>query len=255
MGSTSRAIADTTMDVPVAIQSGMDLFKRILKVMPGCVSAYVHMARCLACTANFDASARALRKCLQLQPHCAPALLALARVDSMRLEAQAADRSLEQAVSADFNIRYTPLPPPPPPSSPSSPAIIAFGYTRVTCLLPAAACLCASPMLVSSPHARMTGHGIPLCPPTPLKHDTGFVIVPSSLPSSLWITLDCLTVHYNPSTPTNMTSALSPPLTTPPYTLPPQAPASVQAHPSNHPRAALAHRRGHRAHHRAAHST
>ena len=32
MGSTSRAIADTTMDVPPAIQSGMDLFKRILKV-------------------------------------------------------------------------------------------------------------------------------------------------------------------------------------------------------------------------------
>ena len=74
--------------------------------MPGCVSAYVHMARCLSCTANFDASARSLRKCLQLQPHCAPALLALARVDSMRLEAQSADRSLEQAVSADFNIRY-----------------------------------------------------------------------------------------------------------------------------------------------------
>ena len=97
------------MDIPPAIQSGMDLFTRILKVMPGCVSAYVHMARCLSCTANFEAAARALRKCLQLQPHCAPALLALARVESMRLESSSADRSLEQAVSADFNIRHAPL--------------------------------------------------------------------------------------------------------------------------------------------------
>jgi tetratricopeptide (TPR) repeat protein len=108
-GVTSRAISDTTMDVPPAVQSGLDLLKRILKIVPGCISAYVHIARCLSCTQNFDQASRALRKCLQLQPHCSPALLALGRVETMRLNPLAADRALEQAVSADFGIRHLPM--------------------------------------------------------------------------------------------------------------------------------------------------
>ena len=97
------------VDMPPAVKAALDLFQRILKAAPGMVTAYVQSAKCLAASNNHESATRALRKCLQLQPHCAPALLAVARVESMRLDSTAADRALEQAVSADFNIRHRPL--------------------------------------------------------------------------------------------------------------------------------------------------
>ena len=106
----SSGISDINMvDMPTAVKAGLELFQRLLKAMPGMITAYVQTARCLSSSNDHDGASRALRRCLQLQPHCAPALLALARVEIMRMDANAADRALEQSVSADFGIRHTPL--------------------------------------------------------------------------------------------------------------------------------------------------
>ena len=48
---------------------------------------------------------RNLRKCLNMQPHCVPALVAMAHVELSRNNTAAADRCLEQSLSGDFSIR------------------------------------------------------------------------------------------------------------------------------------------------------
>lgn len=50
-----------------------------------------------------------LQQCLSLQPHCAPVLLAMAKVEISKGRTTAADRLVEQAQASDFSVRSAPL--------------------------------------------------------------------------------------------------------------------------------------------------
>lgn len=93
------------VEVPPAVQSGIELMKRLQKLMPGMIAAYVEMSRFLVSIGQHEEACRNLRRCLSLQPHCVPALVAMAHVELSRGGTAAADRCLEQALSGDFSIR------------------------------------------------------------------------------------------------------------------------------------------------------
>lgn len=93
------------VEVPAAVQSGMDLLKRLQKVVPGMIAAYVEMSRFLVSIGLQEDACRNLRRCLSLQSNCVPALVAMAHVELSRSGTAAADRCLEQALAGDFSVR------------------------------------------------------------------------------------------------------------------------------------------------------
>ena len=93
------------VEIPAAVQSGMDLLKRLQKVVPGMIAAYVEMSRFLVSIGLHEDACRNLRRCLSLQPNCVPALVAMAHVELSRRGTAAADRCLEQALAGDFSVR------------------------------------------------------------------------------------------------------------------------------------------------------
>ena len=111
-GSGGRRGSQTSsahIEIPPAVQSGMDLLKRLQKMVPGMIPAYVEMSRFLVSVGLQEEACRNLRRCLNLQPHCVPALVAMAHVEISRSGAAAADRCLEQSLAGDFSIRSSTL--------------------------------------------------------------------------------------------------------------------------------------------------
>jgi tetratricopeptide (TPR) repeat protein len=96
-------------EISPAIQAALDLLNKSLRRYPGLVSAYVEIARCYSALGMYGDATRSLTQCLQLQPQCAPVLIALAKVEASKCNAVAADRHLEQALSCDFAVRSIPL--------------------------------------------------------------------------------------------------------------------------------------------------
>jgi tetratricopeptide (TPR) repeat protein len=92
-----------------ALQSCMQILSKMLKVCPGHASIYIESARCLMMQGNYDDAARNLRQYLNIQPKSCPALIAMAKIDIQRQQTSAANRSLEQALAADFSIRSSTL--------------------------------------------------------------------------------------------------------------------------------------------------
>jgi tetratricopeptide repeat protein 21B len=92
-------------DTVRAVEAGVDLLTNVLKLCPGIVCAYIELARCHMAQGQHEEASRVLHQCLALQPHCSAALVALAKVEVLRMNASAADRSLEQALSCDFSVR------------------------------------------------------------------------------------------------------------------------------------------------------
>jgi hypothetical protein len=103
--SVRRGQGTGHVEIPPAVQSGIDLLKRLQKLVPGMIAAYVEMSRFLVSIGQDEEACRNLRRCLSLQPHCVPALVAMAHVELSRGGTAAADRCLEQALSGDFSIR------------------------------------------------------------------------------------------------------------------------------------------------------
>ena len=88
-----------------AVEAGVDLLTNVLKLCPGIMCAYIELARCHMAQGMYEEASRVLHQCLALQPHCSAALVALAKVEVLRMNASAADRSLEHALSCDFSVR------------------------------------------------------------------------------------------------------------------------------------------------------
>lgn len=101
--SKSGETADS--DIPPAIETAMGLLRKVLSIAPGCVPAYLELARIVAALGRPDDALKLLRQCLGMLPTCAAALLLTARIESSRFNTAAADRALEQALSGNFSIR------------------------------------------------------------------------------------------------------------------------------------------------------
>jgi tetratricopeptide repeat protein 21B len=92
-------------DIPLAVETGIGILKKILGVAPGCVPAYLELARVLAGVGKHEDALKVLRQCLSLLPTCAAALLLTARIECSRFNTAAANRALEQALAGNFAIR------------------------------------------------------------------------------------------------------------------------------------------------------
>jgi tetratricopeptide repeat protein 21B len=88
-----------------AVETAIGLLKRILQKAPGCVPAYLELAKILAGLSKHDEACKVLRQCLGMLPNCAAALLLTARIECSRYNTAAANRALEQALSGNFAIR------------------------------------------------------------------------------------------------------------------------------------------------------
>lgn len=92
-----------------ALLACVSILQKILKYCPGHISPYIELSRCHVAQGLPEEASRQLRQCLSLQPTSCPALIALAKVDISRQKTIAANRSLEQALAADFSIRSSTL--------------------------------------------------------------------------------------------------------------------------------------------------
>jgi tetratricopeptide repeat protein 21B len=88
-----------------AVESGMHVLQRVMKLMPGMTAVYIEMSRVQLAMNKHEEAYRLLRQCLQINPNCSAGLIAMAKVELSRDNASAANRALEQALSSDFSIR------------------------------------------------------------------------------------------------------------------------------------------------------
>lgn len=109
LDSAMSADATSTGDVSVAVQSGIDLLTKVIRLYPGTSCAYVELSRCYMSLKRADEAIRTLHQCMNLRPHYGAALIAIAKVELSRQNTTAADRALEQALASDFSIRSVPL--------------------------------------------------------------------------------------------------------------------------------------------------
>lgn len=107
--SSGSEAAANNIEISPAVQSGLDLLNRVIRICPGTICAYVEVARAYCSMGMFEEASRALNQCLAMQPNCAPVLLAMAKVEIYRGKLTSADRVLEQALASDFSIRSVPL--------------------------------------------------------------------------------------------------------------------------------------------------
>ena len=99
----------SVIEIPNAVQRALTILNKVHTDFPGLLVPYIELARCHISLGKFDDALKMLRKLLQMQPHCISALLMVAKVEVSRCNTTAADRSLEQALFADFSVRTVPL--------------------------------------------------------------------------------------------------------------------------------------------------
>ena len=107
--SVSSSSTLGNMEVSLPVQLGIDILRTVMSQCPGFVCTYIELARCYATLGVHEEAVRNLHQCLNLQPTCTAALVAMAKVESSRQNTAAADRALEQALSCDFTIRSVTL--------------------------------------------------------------------------------------------------------------------------------------------------
>lgn len=94
-----RQIGETS----AAVQSGIDLLNKVLRLCPGMMCAYIELARYSMAQGLYEEASRTLHQCLALEPHCSAALVFLSKVELSRFNTSAADRALEQVGDEKHN--------------------------------------------------------------------------------------------------------------------------------------------------------
>lgn len=104
-GNNGLTAASSLSKPAPAVESGMHVLQRVMKLMPGMTAVYIEMSRVQLAMNKHEEAYRLLRQCLQINPNCSAGLIAMAKVELSRDNASAANRALEQALSSDFSIR------------------------------------------------------------------------------------------------------------------------------------------------------